>query len=85
MERRNLQLSVRVFLVVVAAVALNVWLFRLGFLWGLIGLNLSKHLAIAVLCRRVGVNKVREAEPTEDSASPEAMECAGMVAEGEER
>lgn len=85
MERRNLQLSVRVFLLLVAAAAaLNVWLFRQGFLWGLLGLNLTKHLAIAVLCQRVGVNKVNVAGPA-SGLPAEAMEGAGMVAEGRER
>lgn len=42
-----------------ATVAFNVWLFRLGFFYGLIGLNLTKHVAVAVLCRAIGVPRAR--------------------------
>ena len=41
----------------VACVALNVWLFRLGFLLGLVGLNITKHVGVAVLCQALGVNR----------------------------
>ncbi len=40
----------------VACVALNIWLFRVGWLAGLIGLNVTKHVAVAVLCAAIGVN-----------------------------
>lgn len=46
-----------------ATLALNAWLFRRGVFYGLIGLNLTKHVAVAVLCRAVGVPKPREASP----------------------
>lgn len=42
---------------VVACVAFNIWLFRFGALLGLIGLNLTKHVLIAVLCRNIGVDR----------------------------
>lgn len=55
MERPGFQLSVAGLLALVACVALNIWLFRLGPLWGIIGLNLSKHVIIAYLCQVLGV------------------------------
>ena len=42
-------------LVLVACVAVNFWLFRLGFLWGVVGLNVTKHVVIAQLCHAVGL------------------------------
>ena len=84
MERRNLQLSVRLFLLLVAGVALNVWLFRLGFLWGLVGLNCTKHVAIAVLCQRIGVNKRLDGQVAA-GGPPESRGRAGIAAEGEGR
>ncbi len=41
----------------VAAVAVNVWLFRLSILLGIIGLNITKHLVIAYLCQVLGVDR----------------------------
>ena len=67
MERRGLQLSVAGMLGLVACVALNFWLFRLGTLLGLIGLNITKHVVIAYLCQVVGVDKRRAPAP---SAAP---------------
>ena len=52
-----MQLSVASLLGVVACVALNIWLFRLGALWGILGLNVSKHVVIAALCQRLGVDR----------------------------
>lgn len=40
-----------------ACMAANVWVFRYGILAGLVGLNLTKHVGVAVLCQAVGVNK----------------------------
>ena len=48
-------------LALVACVAVNIWLFRLGILWGVVGLNITKHVVIAQLCHAVGVNR----KPTE--------------------
>lgn len=44
-------------LLVVACVACNLWLFRHGVVAGLIGLNVTKHVAVAVICRNAGVNQ----------------------------
>ena len=57
MERRGFQLSVTGMLGLVAAVAVNVWLFRLSILLGIIGLNVTKHLVIAYLCQVLGVDR----------------------------
>ncbi len=62
MERPSLQLSVTSLLGLVACVALNIWLFRLGPLLGILGLNISKHVIIAYLCKVVGVDKGRRAK-----------------------
>jgi hypothetical protein len=64
MERPGFQLSVLGMLGVVAAIAVNVWLFRLSVLLGIIGLNVTKHLAIAYLCEVIGVDKRRGPTPT---------------------
>jgi hypothetical protein len=60
MERPSLQLSVTSLLGLVACVALNIWLFRLGPLLGILGLNISKHVIIAYVCKVVGVDKHRK-------------------------
>src|SRR2546423_15797 len=39
MQRSGFQLSVASMLGLVACIALNIWLFRLGALWGILGLN----------------------------------------------
>ncbi len=57
MERPGLQLSVATMLLFVACVAFNLWLFRLGPLLGIIGLNLTKHVVIAWLCQVLGVDR----------------------------
>ena len=57
MERSGFQLSVAGLLGLVACIALNIWLFRFGALWGIIGLNISKHVLIAYLCQVLGVDK----------------------------
>ncbi|RUL86492.1 hypothetical protein [Tautonia sociabilis] len=63
MQRLPIQLSVSALLIAVAGVALNVWLFRFGPLAGLLGLSLTKHLAIAWLCQTMGVDRRPEAAP----------------------
>ena len=57
----------------IACIALNVWLFRLGTLLGIVGLNISKHLIIAYLCQVLGVDK-RTTSPSRDPTptTPEA-------------
>jgi hypothetical protein len=57
MERPHLQMSVAALLGLVACFAFNFWLFRLGALWGILGLNVTKHVAIAVLCQTLGVDR----------------------------
>jgi hypothetical protein len=57
MERPTLQMTVAAMLGLVACVALNFWLFRLGALWGIVGLNVTKHVAIAYLCQVLGVDR----------------------------
>ena len=66
MERRGFEIRVAGLLALVACAAVNLWLFRIGTLPGLIGLNLTKHVAIAVICRDAGVNRRR----TGDDPSP---------------
>ncbi len=69
MERPGLQLSVATLLLLVACVAFNLWLFRLGPLLGIIGLNLTKHVLIAWLCQVLGVD--RRAKPAAPPPRPE--------------
>lgn len=40
-----------------ACAAANVWVFRFGLIAGLVGLNLTKHLGVAVLCQALGINR----------------------------
>ncbi|MFO0951582.1 MAG: hypothetical protein U0835_10605 [Isosphaeraceae bacterium] len=63
MERPNFQMSVAAMLGLVAFTALNIWLFRVSILVGIIGLNISKHLIIAYLCQVLGVNRKVERRP----------------------
>jgi hypothetical protein len=69
MARPGFQFSVAALLGLVACVAVNVWLFRVGFLYGLVGLNLTKHVGVAVLCQAIGVNR-RPEESGSRSALP---------------
>jgi hypothetical protein len=74
MERPAFQVTVAAMLGVVACVALNIWLFRLGVLLGIIGLNVSKHLLIAYLCQVLGVDRRRpRPAPNPVPASPEGL------------
>ncbi len=50
-------MTVGAMLGVVACIALNIWLFRLGVLWGIVGLNVTKHVVIAYLCQVLGVDR----------------------------
>jgi hypothetical protein len=65
MEPPRFQLKIVSLLGLVACIALNLWLFRLGALWGIVGLNVSKHLVIAYLCQILGVDRRlrRDASP----------------------
>jgi len=64
MERPILQMSVASMLGLVACIALNFWLFRLGIFWGILGLNVTKHVAIAYLCEVLGVDRHRPTRST---------------------
>jgi hypothetical protein len=57
MRRPAFQLTVASMLGLVACIALNFWLFRLGAFWGIVGLNVTKHVAIAYLCQVLGVDR----------------------------
>ncbi len=69
MEHPRFQLKIVSLLGLVACIALNLWLFRLGALWGIVGLNVSKHLVIAYLCQILGVDRRLRQNPT-PSATP---------------
>jgi hypothetical protein len=72
MERSGFQLSVASMLGLVACIALNIWLFRLGALWGILGLNVSKHVVIAYLCQILGVGRQRGLEAPAPCPVPSA-------------
>ncbi len=57
MTRPGFQISVASLLGLVACAAVNFWLFRVGFLYGLVGLNVTKHVGVAVFCQAIGVNR----------------------------
>jgi hypothetical protein len=57
MDGPRLQLSIAGLLGLVACIAINVWLFRLHVLLGIVGLNVTKHIVIAYLCHAVGVDR----------------------------
>jgi hypothetical protein len=57
MRRPAFQMTVAAMLGLVACIALNFWLFRLGAFWGIVGLNVTKHVAIAYLCQVLGVDR----------------------------
>lgn len=62
MERPNLQMTVATMLGLVACIAVNFWLFRVGVFWGILGLNVTKHVAIAYLCQIIGVDRRQSAD-----------------------
>ena len=47
---------------VIACIAVNFWLFRLGVFWGILGLNVTKHVVTAYLCQVLGVDRQRPSE-----------------------
>lgn len=61
-------MTVKMMLGLVAGIAINFWLFRLGVLWGILGLNVSKHLLIAYLCQVLGVDRYSPDPPTSHPA-----------------
>ncbi|MGC8643888.1 MAG: hypothetical protein ACP5XB_28845 [Isosphaeraceae bacterium] len=70
MERSNFQLSLAALLGLVACVALNFWLFRVGVLWGILGINVTKHVAIACLCQVLGVDRTVQPLPAGPPSPP---------------
>ena len=71
MNRRVSQFSLTFLMILIACIALNLWLFRQGVLWGIIGLNISKHVVIAYLCRNLGVNRTIDPAMGDPFADPE--------------
>jgi hypothetical protein len=65
-----LQLSVATMLGLVACVALNIWLFRVGVFWGILGLNVTKHVLIAYVCGAAGVDRRLPHPPAAVLVSP---------------
>ena len=51
------QISLALMLALVACIAVNLWLFRVSIFWGIVALNITKHVAIAALCQSVGLNR----------------------------
>jgi hypothetical protein len=70
MDRPNFQMTVGAMLGVVACFALNFWLFRLGVLWGILGLNVTKHVVIAYLCQVIGVDRRHPVETPKVVSTP---------------
>ncbi len=62
MERPNFQMTVGAMIGVVGCVALNIWLFRVGVFWGILCLNITKHVLIAGLCQAIGLDRSPAAE-----------------------
>jgi hypothetical protein len=62
MERPVFQITLAAMLGVVACIALNFWLFRLGVFWGILGLNVTKHVVTAYLCQILGVDRQQPKE-----------------------
>jgi hypothetical protein len=70
MNAARFQLSIGGMLGVVACIAINVWLFKLHVLWGIVGLNVTKHVLIAYLCQVLGVDRRGKPESLAQSAPP---------------
>jgi hypothetical protein len=70
MDSPRRQISLTAMLGLVAAVAVNLWLFRVGLFWGVLGLTATKHVVIAHLCHVVGLNRKAEADRTAAEAMP---------------
>jgi hypothetical protein len=60
MVKSRFRFTISALLVFVACFAVNFWLFRLGVLWGILGLNVTKHVVIALLCQNLGVGRSDE-------------------------
>lgn len=57
MNPSPLRFSLTMTMGLIAGIAVNLWLFRLGLFWGIIGLSIFKHVLIAYLCEAVGVDR----------------------------
>jgi hypothetical protein len=82
--RHPAQFSVTTLLLIVALFALNFWLFRQGIFWGIVGLNVSKHVIIAQLCRNLGVNRTVDpalGDPFDDKKQETSNELSGSIAQ----
>jgi hypothetical protein len=79
MQRSVFQFSVAAMLGLVACIALNVWLFRLSILLGIIGLNISKHIVIAYLCQILGVDRRRAASASAAPASARLNQASAVA------
>ncbi len=64
MERATFQMTLGAMLFAVACIALNFWLFRQGVFWGILGLNVTKHVTIAYLCQIIGVDRRETQAPS---------------------
>lgn len=73
MNPPRFQFSLSRMIVLVAAVAVNLWLFRINTFLGLFGLMMSKHVLIAVLCQSTGVDQKRKPRPEAPPISGEAL------------
>jgi hypothetical protein len=71
MSKGKAQFSLTFLMLVVACTAVNLWLFRQGIFWGIVGLNVSKHVIIAYLCKSLGVNRTIEPGSVDPFAEPE--------------
>jgi hypothetical protein len=75
-DPRRVQYRLATLLMAVACVAVNLWLFRVGALWGILGLNITKHVVIAALCQQIGVDK----RPVAGSITPPAQSTEAVPA-----
>jgi hypothetical protein len=70
MERPSFQMTLKAMIGVVACIALNFWFFRLGIFWGILGLNVTKHVLIAYLCQVIGVDRRTASETPRVASTP---------------
>jgi hypothetical protein len=70
MQRPLFQITVATMLRLVACIAVNIWLFRVGVFWGILGLNVTKHVMIAYLCGALGVDRRLASTPPTSSPAP---------------
>lgn len=63
MTTPRLQMTIATWLLFIACAAVVFWLFRLGALWGILGLSVLKHIVIAYLCQVLGVDRREDPRP----------------------